>query len=557
MKNKYLLFLAFIFVVLFASLYFPIKTAALEINYPSLPLVSKPSNDSNLGDFAVYWFAFLIYAAAALSLISFTIGAIGLIASTDNAEASSNAKDRMKGSILGLILTLAAFVVLKTINPALTYLKVSLLPAEQLQDIPTAPGVYLYLESGCGGKVSGPFINDINNIEDPFDGKLKSVRIINDSKDDIYYGAIFHKEIGLENGGECDYPIVKDSGDGGCEDVHVEAHAADIFRIETDIASAGDGVEFYSEPYGWNTGSDALRVTVTNEMFGQSSTFSASGCKLNFFKFNPQKDKVYNENVDQPDEYKYICPDSESDCGNNGNSLFYNNNKIYLASISYYKQLALTNCLHNSDCPTGQVCVMGSCQNSGSAGNNGGECVRDTDCPNTQRCDPITLKCITGNAGSGGGGGGSGGGGGGSGCNPGDTRSCANGGSQYCSGDGTWSACNGGSGCNPGDTRPCPNGGSEYCSGDGKWSGCKDENGNDISCSDYACETFQDCPGSIKIKGTYLVALYSKDPQDNIGGGDNILYCQTFRKDVENLNTEPFKASGDAELGNVFMIPTK
>lgn len=56
----------------------------------------------------------------------------------------------------------------------------------------------------------------------------------------------------------------------------------------------------------------------------------------------------------------------------------------------------------------------------------------------------------------------------------------------------------------------------DYCNGD-------DKKGN-----------FEKCPGSIEIRGDYLVAIYS--PPGKEGGKKN---CQTFAEDVTNLNAEP------------------
>ena len=60
-------------------------------------------------------------------------------------------------------------------------------------------------------------------------------------------------------------------------------------------------------------------------------------------------------------------------------------------------------------------------------------------------------------------------------------------------------------------------------------------------------KTFQNRPGSIDIKGDYLVALFS----DNNSGGP---YCQTFNQDVPNLNMQTFIAAGHS-IGDVYIIP--
>jgi len=79
---------------------------------------------------------------------------------------------------------------------------------------------------------------------------------------------------------------------------------------------------------------------------------------------------------------------------------------------------------------------------------------------------------------------------------------------------------------------------------------CVGEN-DEVFCSDTACETFQDCPGSIKIKGSYMVDLYSQI------GNDGPVYCQTFTKDVPNLKTQSIIAPGTLYLSGVYIIPTK
>ena len=63
------------------------------------------------------------------------------------------------------------------------------------------------------------------------------------------------------------------------------------------------------------------------------------------------------------------------------------------------------------------------------------------------------------------------------------------------------------------------------------------------------CKTFQSCPGSIDIKGSYLVGLYST-PSSN--------YCQTFTENVANLNTEPILGAGNlsTSFDKIYIIPT-
>ncbi len=107
-KNKFLLFLSFLIVFIFSSIAF---ASALEVPLPGL------KNNPSLSEYVVYLFGFIISIAGVIALISFVVGAIGLI--NPNVEAHGDAKDRMIGAVLGLVLTACAFLILQTINPNL------------------------------------------------------------------------------------------------------------------------------------------------------------------------------------------------------------------------------------------------------------------------------------------------------------------------------------------------------------------------------------------------------------------------------------------------------
>ena len=116
-KYKYLLVffaitLSFILRANFAS--------ALEIkDYPNIPFAPVITEDSDLPAFVAYFFGLGIYLAGALAVISLVIGGIQLMFSSISPEARNNAIDRIKGSILGLVLLLASIIILNTINPTL------------------------------------------------------------------------------------------------------------------------------------------------------------------------------------------------------------------------------------------------------------------------------------------------------------------------------------------------------------------------------------------------------------------------------------------------------
>lgn len=90
---------------------------ALEVQYPFIPGAGTITKDSGLGDYVGYFFGLAMYVAGILAVISFAVGAIQIIMAASNPEMETQGKDRMKGALLGLVLTLSAFVILQTINP--------------------------------------------------------------------------------------------------------------------------------------------------------------------------------------------------------------------------------------------------------------------------------------------------------------------------------------------------------------------------------------------------------------------------------------------------------
>lgn len=461
-RNKYLLFFALLAVFFFGVSGF---AYALEVNYPQVPGLVAPSANCTgkdcLSIFVGYWFGLLVYIAGFLALISFAIGAVGLI--NPNIEAHKDAKDRMIGAILGLVLTLSSFLILRTIN--LSFITPSLTPLPGVQGVfytngseqkpapientdtstvPTGftniqyvcsgdgptllvwffpstnfspleganvqrvecndqvaisggsfqmafetPGIY-YCLGGCSGDMcegymSGVVTSSQDEIGAPFNGNIKGIRIVNGAGEP-YYGAIFHKQAGLANGGECSDPLVN-SGDGAvCKPVVAGVSSAvDIFTLNKNPKTSGNGVTLFSAPFGYNTGQEAgfFPILSKNIIFPYSFGDPSKAC----FDYT---------NINKPPAYHCKC--------------------------------------------------------SGST-----------------------------------------------------------------------------------------------CKGDPKYSCTGSAEG--VNCSTNACETFQDCPGSIQVNGSYLVGLYSENN-----------YCVTFNnpnKGIVNLDAYPLLKPGGEKISKMYVIPTK
>ncbi len=386
-KNKWFFFLSFLIILFFCA---SSSARALEVTaYPSIPLpgVTSPTSSSTLAQVAVYYFAFMIYIAGVIALISFVVGAAGLIISADNPETASNAKDRMKGAILGLLLTLVSFIILNTINTALVTLKLT--PTESITAAPPPPipGVFFYLKTGCEGDVSGGYVDPQNYISAPFGGKIKSIKIVNDKINYRHYGTILHRDR-LGGGGECSAPIINSSDNDLCVAVNMPVYGADIFvyNNSSDI-SPGDGVTFYSEPFGpTRSSTSGFYKMKDTDIYITSHIKNAD--EMCFDYSNYQGESSYKRNCNstscnQPKQTCFDntpCPSVDQHCNNgvcvdasgspqcsdNGCTTFRDcprSMKIqgnYLVAL-YSKQY----CKDNSECQTGEACQNNSCKIAG------------------------------------------------------------------------------------------------------------------------------------------------------------------------------------------------
>ena len=103
------------------------------------------------------WFTYAALAlAAVLALVFLVIGGIRYVGAAGNAGGQTAAKETIKNAILGLILALAATLVLYTINPSLTEFA--------LDDIAVPPESDRDLNPACmGGTVAAPSCKQIRS----------------------------------------------------------------------------------------------------------------------------------------------------------------------------------------------------------------------------------------------------------------------------------------------------------------------------------------------------------------------------------------------------------
>jgi len=100
---------------------------ATEITYPSLFGFSV-NDTSSLPDYIKYFFGVGSGMAITAAVIAITFGGIYYLVDYGRGKTASEGKEWVKAGLLGLLITLCAYLILYTINPNLTILKLDGLP---------------------------------------------------------------------------------------------------------------------------------------------------------------------------------------------------------------------------------------------------------------------------------------------------------------------------------------------------------------------------------------------------------------------------------------------
>ncbi|MGD0576465.1 MAG: hypothetical protein ABSA74_00105 [Candidatus Staskawiczbacteria bacterium] len=535
-KSKYFFLSIFLLFFLFLNVH---SIFALEVPLPGL------SSSPTLPEYVIYLFKTGILLAGILSLISFAVGAVQLIASADNPQIASDGKDRMKSAILGLILTAASTVIIISIgvpkNQTVALPTVAQLngvyyddsahtPAPQSDDSSNAPSGASNLTYKCSGSSApGVLVWTFPNpgLEDGNAGQLDNVTVT-----EMNCGGTASIGSGSFKW-ELDAPGVYYCL-GGCSGSMCTGYMSDVtassadqlaapfadnlkgVRIVNNSASGLKyGVVFHNEKGlanggecnypKTNTGSGAECETVDNDMKVNAidvyalNTDSTAGNGVTFYSkptgwntdsgghraagfYEVTNDDINNGKLSQDNS---SATGSICDTSNNTNSLCLTTGSMCFNYAKVDVPDAYKKKCSNSSCGNENQCQT---ENKNNPNYCNGVCCSDGSCQLTQdQCPNPSTSSSTCD------------------CGPGQPQS---------------SAC------------------------------CLD-----TSCSDSACETFEDCPGSVEIKGSYLVGIYSEDLLEE--GGSGSVYCQTFRQTVPNLNVQEIIAQGSAETGQVYIIPTQ
>jgi hypothetical protein len=281
-KQKF--FFSVLLLVLIFSLSLANLALAWEVSWPAIPGFPDGAPEE-LEDFIAYVFSFALAIVGIIALLMFIIAAIQYMVSTV-AGTKAAAKDKMKNAILGIILLLASYVILNTINPELVTVLVS---KDKLRMWGlTAGEVTLYSEENCKGMGEGigrgAYIPDLSNPQKSYPGNagkevgpdLKSIKFKGgDVTVVVCQGTNFE--------GNCK---VYFPGETGCRDIGPGYHSVGIPRCNTDdegvILSTGNFTAGNPpNPHGYFQCFDEGRHDVLNLMPPGVGNDQASSIQIN------------------------------------------------------------------------------------------------------------------------------------------------------------------------------------------------------------------------------------------------------------------------------------
>lgn len=112
-KYKYFIFL-FVATLLLLPLGY---TFALEINYPNWSPLFSIGPDTTLDQYIQYIFIFLIISSGTIGIISIVISGFKILVSFGQPEKIGEARKNIWSIVLGIVLLMTSFIILRTINP--------------------------------------------------------------------------------------------------------------------------------------------------------------------------------------------------------------------------------------------------------------------------------------------------------------------------------------------------------------------------------------------------------------------------------------------------------
>ncbi|MBU2539716.1 pilin [Patescibacteria group bacterium] len=158
------------------------------------------------------------------------------------------------------------------------------------------PGLYL---TTVGGKDrSKQILKSQPEMDQDYKKNTKSFIIVNDEKTKTYYGVIFHE--GIDQTGKCSkiyfgkVPLITGKLD-------FSPSSFTFFQLNLEPKTSGDGVDFYSHPYGWQVAARAGKYSFPPDIYKNYAFSLGLGASW------PAEAEFDYTGIDRTDEEKELC----------------------------------------------------------------------------------------------------------------------------------------------------------------------------------------------------------------------------------------------------------
>lgn len=230
------------------------SSITLEVKYPTISNKTITAS-SSLPSYVSYLFNAGIFIGFFIVFLSLTAAGVMYFLSPAKPDMLSEAKDRIFGSVSGMLILVLTYLIIYTINPRLIGLTTNTLPSvseptSAATSQPRNPGVYLYKKSDCSDSDAQPYASNYSDLG-ILKKKINGVEMQNDDVAGTSYISILYSNPDLW--GECKYIDPTSSSCQSATDQNGKPFASSLSVYEFDSNSANDnpsdgGVYFFRKP---------------------------------------------------------------------------------------------------------------------------------------------------------------------------------------------------------------------------------------------------------------------------------------------------------------------
>ncbi|MDP2741525.1 MAG: hypothetical protein Q8O66_02490 [bacterium] len=187
-----------LFFVFFSVLYLYLPTdsvfAELEINYPVLNTGASVTAQTSVPEYLKYVFDFSMFIGFFAVFLSFVASGVLYFLAPALPGAIGTARDRVSGAISGLLILITLYLIITTINPALSIFKTTTLSrTPEFPPPPPPPGVLFYTGTNCPTPNPDPITDSLSDLGKELNNKISSVKIVQGRNQGPYFVSILYE----------------------------------------------------------------------------------------------------------------------------------------------------------------------------------------------------------------------------------------------------------------------------------------------------------------------------------------------------------------------------